>query len=226
MSKKSNSLSIRLGIINLWFFTLQNYGNNFNYLFIYFYYYFHYIKHLIHLNKINIYFYEFFLIKNLFYLIIFLPIENKNHFKLVNSITNFLNKSNSLKINCTIYFKYNWFTTSFILKFYLFNLINKFNYSPKKILGFLFNFLFNFLNKSKISYLTIGSQELIFKGFKIQLKGRYENTKNKMAKSTNLKVGNKLSLININKNIYFLDCNLFSKLGSFSIRLLLFFTFK
>lgn len=69
-----------------------------------------------------------------------------------------------------------------------------------------------------------GLKNKILCGFKVQLKGRFESTKNSMSKTVNFKVG-KINSTNLNSSINFLSYTFYTKLGLSNLKIWLFYKF-
>lgn len=77
--------------------------------------------------------------------------------------------------------------------------------------------------KKHLEYLIItigknGLEQKLLKGFKIQLKGRYEVTKNSMSKSLIIKKG-KVNSMKLDNNIAFMNQVLYTKLGLSNLKI-------
>ena len=59
-------------------------------------------------------------------------------------------------------------------------------------------------------------------GYKIKLSGRVENTKNQMAKNITYKFG-KVSLVTLNNQLDFISKTIFTKLGTYSLSIWLYY---
>nr|YP_010620074.1 Ribosomal protein S3 [Pterosiphonia complanata]WAX04087.1 Ribosomal protein S3 [Pterosiphonia complanata] len=131
-----------------------------------------------------------------------------------------LNSQISLKI--LFYLEKNQFFSSRFLKSYILYLIYNKNISPKKI----FNLLMLTLRKNKFqSILSISKKGLIknqFIGFKIQLKGRYESTRNEMANQLIIRDGN-INSTNLNFTISYINHFFYTKLGTSTLKIWLFY---
>nr|YP_009325900.1 ribosomal protein S3 [Vertebrata lanosa]APC24941.1 ribosomal protein S3 [Vertebrata lanosa] len=170
-----------------------------------------YIKFFISKNSLNIY-------------ISLYNLKNKLLSKLLNFLFDILNQYNinNLPINIKVFILMNFYLSVQFLKNLIFYLILKNRYTPKKIFNFITHFLKSNFNSSLISISKTGLKKKILLGFKIQLNGRFESTKNSMAKKINLKFGktNSTSLIN---HIIFYEHVFYSKLGLSNLKVWLFY---
>nr|YP_011017774.1 ribosomal protein S3 [Pseudoceramium inkyui]WQF69620.1 ribosomal protein S3 [Pseudoceramium inkyui] len=78
------------------------------------------------------------------------------------------------------------------------------------------------LGKTKIVYLKFGVKKIKLQGFKFCLSGRFENSKNQMAKKIEYFQGS-LSLISIKSETEFFTLNIYSKLGVCNFKVWLFY---
>nr|QNM39567.1 ribosomal protein S3 [Gelidiella fanii] len=97
--------------------------------------------------------------------------------------------------------------------------------SLKVILTNLENLLKGNLNSGKIVSLNKGIAKVIFKGFKLKISGRFENTRNRMAKSYEQSSG-LLSLTRLNNYVEFHSQTIFTKLGTCTFQVYLFYEIK
>nr|YP_011017705.1 ribosomal protein S3 [Griffithsia okiensis]WQF69528.1 ribosomal protein S3 [Griffithsia okiensis] len=228
MSKKSNSLILKFGVTKNFNFFSQNYGKStlnidLNILKLCF-----CLNKYFFSNNLILIFNEFHLNKNLFSLSVFCLKNNfnmKSYLILLNNINfNFLFTFKKQKNK--LFLKNEWFYSSFLLKNYINFLFLKFGINNyKKILGILTKLFCSYLNYNQIFYSIYGPKLIILKGFKIQLKGRFENSKNQMTKKIELKSGI-LSSVNLNSDINYLNNFLFTKLGLWSLKIWLFYKIK
>jgi NAD-dependent DNA ligase len=86
------------------------------------------------------------------------------------------------------------------------------NFSPKKILAIISDFITNKLNLKKLSYSKNGPLTCYLKGYKLILTGRFENTKTSMSKTLILKKGS-LNSTSLNNRVDFFTKNLNTKFG-------------
>lgn len=227
MTQKSNPLSLRLGILQLWTSSFQNYGNTLKLFPVliskqlkikyYLENFFNSNNHLINYKEFccdnqtlfcNIYFTKISQISVTYF-----------HLKKITQVlTYWYNKNLILRF----YYKSNWFYSIDFLMLYITYLHVKLTYSLKKIFMLLISLFAKLTNYKKISFLRIGFKKIQVKGFKIQVKGRFENTKNQMAKTINYKFGS-LSLVNLENNVYYRKNCLNTKLGSCTVHVWLFY---
>nr|YP_010619982.1 Ribosomal protein S3 [Tayloriella tenebrosa]WAX03995.1 Ribosomal protein S3 [Tayloriella tenebrosa] len=135
------------------------------------------------------------------------------------------NISNRLNFQLFLYLEKNqYFSTRFLKSYILYLVYNKIN-SPKKI----FNLLILLLKKNKFqlisSFSKNGLKKNILIGFKIQLKGRYETTKNEMASQMIVRDG-KINSTNLNYTINFVNHFFYTKLGISNLKVWLFYSVK
>ena len=226
MSKKISSTSNYLGISNNWLVNLQYYGK-INYLF-----YFSFF------NLLNIIFKKF--NKNKLFISNIILNFTKNLIKINSKLVNLYNFDTNIILNfyrnLLSFIKNNFSSSNLKLKFYLDKenwLSNKFmfmyldylflNFSPKQIFNLLIIFLKNQLGNTKYVYFNFGFKKVVFKGFKIQLKGRYELTRSTLSKNIFFKYGC-VTTNSFNKNFEFLSKIIFSKLGKSSIKIWFFYS--
>nr|YP_010620005.1 Ribosomal protein S3 [Symphyocladiella dendroidea]WAX04018.1 Ribosomal protein S3 [Symphyocladiella dendroidea] len=135
------------------------------------------------------------------------------------------NISSRLSFNLCFYIAKNQYFSTIFLKNYILYLINNNINSPKKI----FNLLILLLKKNKfqsiVSFSKKGLKKNIFIGFKIQLKGRYEATKNGMSSRLLIKNG-KINSTNLNITINFINHFFYTKLGITNLKIWLFYSTK
>nr|YP_010619959.1 Ribosomal protein S3 [Xiphosiphonia pinnulata]WAX03972.1 Ribosomal protein S3 [Xiphosiphonia pinnulata] len=131
------------------------------------------------------------------------------------------NINSRLSFHFHFYLEKNHYFSTIFLKSYILYLINNKTNSPKKI----YNLLILLLKKNKFqSIITIskkGFKQSKFIGFKIQLKGRYESTKNEMASRLFVKDG-KINSTNLTNSIYFFNHSFYTKLGISNLKIWLF----
>lgn len=232
MSKKINSESYRLGLIQRWPQNFQIYGKSF---FLFSSYYLTYLK----LEKfVDFLFYnsDNFLIsiKNYFFKSLtyfcFHLFETSNikfclEKKLINILNfwNFMTKCYPIKLR--FYLKnYNCnFFSNLFLEFYIDYLFLKLNYSLKKIINFLLFIVSKKLNQLKFFSSRFGPKKSLLKGFKIQLNGCYDSSfKTTMSKTINFSVG-KTTKTSFQDRLEFLNKSLFTKLGTCNFKIWFFY---
>lgn len=132
---------------------------------------------------------------------------------------------NFLPFNIKVFILANYYlSTQFLENLVLYLVLNN-KYTPKKIFNFLVYFLKSNLNSLLISTSKNGLNKKTLSGFKIQLRGRFESTKNSMAKKINLKFG-KTNSTNLINHIVFYEHIFYSKLGLSSLKVWLFYNFN
>lgn len=166
---------------------------------------------------------EFFIFNNFFKININLIYLRQ--FKLEKILTFLLNLEKILLLNFSslmpkifVYFEKKSFFQSIFLKNYISYLVNNLNYSPKKIFNFLIPLFKNMLHIKKLSFSNKGLKIIKLQGIKIQLKGRYELTKNSMSKLIFFKAG-KVGSMSLNTKIEFLNKTIYTKLGKSSMKI-------
>nr|YP_009325877.1 ribosomal protein S3 [Choreocolax polysiphoniae]APC24869.1 ribosomal protein S3 [Choreocolax polysiphoniae] len=233
MTKKINLNSKYLGLSIKCFLNFQNYGNInslFSKYFINLFIFYIILKKYLLLIQNNFFsFIELFISNNFLKLNINLSHTNLFKLKIFINILSKLEKIlilnfSLLKLKTLVYFeKKNFFSIIFV-KNYINYLILKMNYFPKKIFNFLIILFKTMLNKQKISFSNKGTKIIKLNGIKIQLKGRYDLTKNSMSKILLFKYG-KINSVSLNKKIEFLNKVIYTKLGKSSFKIWFFYTF-
>nr|YP_010620212.1 Ribosomal protein S3 [Dictyomenia sonderi]WAX04248.1 Ribosomal protein S3 [Dictyomenia sonderi] len=147
-----------------------------------------------------------------------------NFYRFLFLIWNYnVNRLLSLKLDFYLE-KNQYFSTSFLKSYILYLIYNKIN-SPRKI----FNLLILLLKRNKSQLILLISKDGFkiskFIGFKIQLKGRYEITKNEMSSYLLVKNG-KINSTNLNIKIHFMNHNFYTKLGTSNLKIWMFYSFK
>lgn len=220
MSKKNKPTIIRLGIHSVKTLINQNYGKSYN-LYIYNFFF----QQNLH-NFVNQYFtkqksfysyIEVLWLKNLI-LINLHYIKNMQYLYFIKIMNKFFFKK---KICVRLYKKNITNTTSLLLSSYSDFLIKK-NITIKKKLLLLIAILNKTINTYKIVYTKQGPIKLVMLGYKITLSGRVENTKNQMAKSISYNCG-KISLITLNNQLDYLSTTVYTKLGTYSLSIWLYY---
>lgn len=90
--------------------------------------------------------------------------------------------------------------------------------APRKIFFSLIHFLKSNMNCSSLSFTKTGLMKKKLRGFKIQLKGRFEATKNSMSKKIFFKSG-KVNSTNLEEDVIFYNHVFFSKLGLSNLKI-------
>ena len=225
MTKKISSTGKYLGISQDWFLNFQFYGKFYLYFFSSFFS-FYKLLNIVYkktfnnkllIFKVNINF--CFKLVNFYLGFIFLKLD----INLVNLFFKNINQflfNNFLETNLTFYFKnINQFSKKF-LEMYLEYL--SLNYSPKKIFNLLVVFLRKKINNTNVLYLNSGVKKVQLKGFKVQLKGRYELSKSTLSKKQFFKFG-KVTSNNLNNLLQFSNKIIYSKLGLSTIKIWYFY---
>nr|YP_010199611.1 ribosomal protein S3 [Gracilaria cervicornis]UAD89469.1 ribosomal protein S3 [Gracilaria cervicornis] len=228
MTRKVNPISLKLGLTQVWDFTIQNY-NKLNYC-----YALSFLKQLqienivnkiLKVNKFLINDKEFWYFNNKLFLNIYIVEvffnQGDKYLFLIQKLSKLVFSWFSLKIYLRIYKRIYWITTSNLILGYASYLFQQ-NKNPNKILWQLSIFLNKHLYHNKIVYSTKGIRLVYLKGFKIKLVGRFDNTKSQMAKSIHQSSGS-LSLVSLQNQVEFVQKNLYTKLGSCGLQIWLFY---
>nr|ATG87379.1 ribosomal protein S3 [Gracilaria chouae] len=228
MTRKINPTSLKLGLTQVWDFTIQNYSK-LNYC-----YAFSFLKQLqieditskfLKVNKFLVNDREFWYFNNQLFLNIYIvEVISKQvdkHLFLIQDLAKLLSNWFSLKIYLRIYKRIYWTTTSNLILSYASYLLEQ-NKNPNKILWQICVFLNKHRYHSKIVYSTKGIRLVNLKGFKIRLVGRFDNTKNQMSKSIQQGLG-VLSLMSLKNRVEFVNRELYTKLGSCGLQIWLFY---
>lgn len=230
MARKINLKSFRLGVTQLWLFYIQQYGKTFNKFFFFKYWKSYNLifkilnKHLIFVNQIEFWHtnskiqIKLYTLKNLL---------NTKNFAKLQRIIHILSYWFYLKKNSkiTVYSKISLSWSSVLFSLYINYLFKTLNYQPKKILAILTFLVKKKLHKTKIIFNKQGPQKIKLTGYKIILKGRFENSKNPMAKTISTQ-GGSLTSTTLNNNIDLLNKNLYTKLGKCNLKIWLFYIKK
>nr|YP_004062216.1 ribosomal protein S3 [Plocamiocolax pulvinata]ADR03232.1 ribosomal protein S3 [Plocamiocolax pulvinata] len=228
MAKKINPISLRLGIIQVWNFLLQNYDREFNnyaiilhkYLQLKLFLKLFFSKYKFFISHMDFWCYHHFIFLNIYYTNIDFLVKKK-FIKYLLNIVNIIKKKFLLKIKIRLYYKIEYFSTVHLISNYFCYLLEK-NFSFSKILWVLMRFLEKNLNTYKIMYSKNGPIKMVLKGFKIKLVGRFKNTRNPMAKSVEYNVGS-LSLISLKNQVEFSKTEVMTKLGVCGLHIWLFY---
>ena len=227
MAQKINPISQKLGLIQVWQNTIQNYGKlSINYFFI--------LQRQLQISKflVQVFDSNFFLLagkelfykQNTFFFTIYYSTLLNTKFDYVFLLTNFIKTVKGYlgdNLYIRFYLKLNWYSTTYLLTKY-FQYLLKQNTSTAKTLWLICQFLEKNLNSVKILYLKNGPTKVILKGFKIKLGGRFINSRNQMAKNIEQSVGHS-PLINLINHVEFLSTEIFTKLGTCGLRIWLFY---
>nr|YP_010199886.1 ribosomal protein S3 [Gracilariopsis tenuifrons]UAD89946.1 ribosomal protein S3 [Gracilariopsis tenuifrons] len=228
MAKKINPISLRLGLTQVWDFTLQNYGKLISWYILLL------LKQLqlkkvvsqiFNLNKFLVGEQEYWYYHNKLFLNIYFTdniVKNQDKYSLIlKKISLLIFEWFSLKVQLRILKKTNWITTPDLLINYAIYLLKQ-HKNPNKVLWQLCQFLETHLNCTKIVYSSRGIRLVNLKGFKIRLVGRFDNTKNQMSKSIQQGYGS-LSLMSLKSRVEFASKELYTKLGSCGLQIWLFY---
>lgn len=225
MSRKINPISLRLGITQVWDSSFQIYGKvNKNYYILFhknfqIYQFFKFTrkwsnllitKQSIQVNK-NQVFISFYHTD---------PNPENNSLKL-HQISDIFSKLFNLKIIFYYYSKSKWFSTIELISNYVQYLLIK-NSNPSKVLQEISVFFLTQLNTKKIVNSTKGPVKVQLQGFKISLAGRFDNSKNQMAKSIYHNFGS-LPLTSVKNYVEFLTSEIHTKLGTCGLQIWLFY---
>nr|UAD89494.1 ribosomal protein S3 [Gracilaria changii] len=229
MTRKTNPISLKLGLTQVWDFTIQSYCK-LNY------YYNSWllkqwqinniITKILELNKLWVNDKEFWYFKNKLFLNIYIvgevPILHSDKYSLlVKELSKAIFNWFSFKIYLRIYKRMDWTVTSDLVSSYIVYLFEQ-DRSPSRILWQVCGFLKKNLNTRKIVYSTKGIRLVHLKGFKVKLVGRFDNTKSQMARSIQQSAGS-LSLISLKNQVEFVQKDLYTKLGSCGVQVWLFY---
>nr|YP_010199586.1 ribosomal protein S3 [Gracilaria cearensis]UAD89444.1 ribosomal protein S3 [Gracilaria cearensis] len=228
MTRKVNPISLRLGLTQVWDFTIQNYSK-LDYC-----YALSFLKQLqvenvvnkiLKANKFLVNDKEFWYFNNKLFLNIYIVEVVTNYSDkylfLIKELSKLMFNWFSLKIYLRIYKRIYWITTSNLILSYVSYLFEQ-NKNPNKILWQVCVFLKRHLYHSKIVYSKKGIRLVYLKGFKVRLVGRFDNTKSQMAKSIQQSAGS-LSLISLKNQVEFVQKNLYTKLGCCGLQIWLFY---
>nr|YP_010164458.1 ribosomal protein S3 [Polyopes lancifolius]QRM91053.1 ribosomal protein S3 [Polyopes lancifolius] len=224
MAQKINPISLRLGLIQVWDSTLQNYGKLYiNYSTI--------LHSQLQIYQFLIHFFSFNKLllgsKQLSHSSdkVLLNITHSNLIQgsdknLLVQPPGFSNHFNG-KILTRLYLRLQWFSTVDLVFNYVQYLLKQ-NIPLNKIFLNLCRLFENQLNSKKILYSTHGPIIGNLRGFKIRLSGRFDNSRNQMAKSIKYKVGS-LSLMKLQSHVEFKNSEISTKLGTCGLQLWLFY---
>nr|YP_010620143.1 Ribosomal protein S3 [Herposiphonia versicolor]WAX04179.1 Ribosomal protein S3 [Herposiphonia versicolor] len=160
-------------------------------------------------------------------LIIILSVNSKHHF-LMQIIKDFwfliwLKNFSIFYLKLIVFSIKMFYLSKIFLEEYIFYLTNYFSFSPKKIFNMLNIFLLKNLNQESLSLSKRGIKIKRFIGFKIKLIGRYETSKNSMAKSVLIKSG-KISSVSLKTCINFMNHYFYTKLGISNLKVWIFYS--
>nr|YP_009317532.1 ribosomal protein S3 [Gelidium sclerophyllum]AOX48984.1 ribosomal protein S3 [Gelidium sclerophyllum] len=126
-----------------------------------------------------------------------------------------------IEVNMKLFFSAKSTLTANLLTAYV-NYLFEQNFTLKKIISNLILFLKSQLGARKIIYLKNAVQELELIGFKVKISGRFENTRNRMAKTYEQNIGF-LSLTCLKNVVEFHNQVIYTKLGTCSFQVWLFY---
>nr|YP_009490454.1 ribosomal protein S3 [Gracilaria textorii]AWH62613.1 ribosomal protein S3 [Gracilaria textorii] len=228
MTRKVNPISLKLGLTQVWDFTIQNYSKlNYCYAltFLKQFQIEKIISKILRANKFSVNDKEFWYFNNKLFLNIYivevLINQADKYLFLIQKLSELIFNWFSLKIYLRIYKRIYWITTSNLILSYASYLFAQ-NKSPNKILWQVCTFLNKHRYHSKVVYSTKGIRLVYLKGFKVRLVGRFDNTKSQMAKSIQQSSGS-LSLVSLKNQVEFTQKNLYTKLGSCGLQIWLFY---
>nr|YP_010881003.1 ribosomal protein S3 [Grateloupia cornea]WIA66122.1 ribosomal protein S3 [Grateloupia cornea] len=221
MAQKINPVSLRLGLTQVWDSTLQNYGklhNNYSVIL-------HdqlqihqLLTQLFKLNKLILGTKQFNYSENIIKLTAFYSdLDRSISAELLKSIS----KWSGNKILIRFYPKLKWFSTANLIFNYAW-FLSKQNLPLNKIFWNLYRSLKMQINSKKILRSTYGPIVGELQGFRICLSGRFDNSRNQMAKTVKYKVGS-LPLMNLQSYVEFTNSEIHTKLGTCGVQLWLFY---
>nr|YP_010199836.1 ribosomal protein S3 [Hydropuntia urvillei]UAD89844.1 ribosomal protein S3 [Hydropuntia urvillei] len=227
MTRKINPKSLRLGLTQVWDLTIQNYNKFDSYiLFIFKWLQINsVITRILRSNEFLISDKEFLYMGDKLFLNVYIPNSilesNDKYFLTLHELSKILVNCFSLKIYPRIYKKVNSTTMSNLILSYAIYLF-EYNNNPNKILWQICQLLKGHLDNGRVIYCTKGIRMVYLKGFKIQLVGRFDNTKSQMARSIQYNLGS-LALVSLKSYVEFSHKDLHTKLGSCGLKVWLFY---
>lgn len=226
MAQKINPTSFRIGKQFPWIFVYQPYGKfltkfSFHHSLFGFFLFLnklYFSKKFSASSSINVLPKSFFVVTNFLDLKLLKPsvLENKES-QILLYPKNWYPKNSKFKL----FISNNYFYSAQILTFYFRSLLS-YNSNFRKSSLILVKLLSQQINKNKLIYSKFGIKKIKFKGFKIKISGRFENSKTQMSKKLEQTIGS-LSLLSVNSYIEFFDLNICSKLGVCSFKIWLFY---
>nr|YP_009488804.1 ribosomal protein S3 [Grateloupia filicina]AWD77498.1 ribosomal protein S3 [Grateloupia filicina] len=227
MAQKINPISLRLGLTQVWDSTSQNYGKLYNNYSI-----------ILH-NQLQIYQFlnQFFKFNKLI-----LGVNQFNYSEDTLKLTTFysglthhpdLDKNISAKLSKSVskwsesrtlvrfYSNSKWFSTVDLIFNYTWFLLKQ-NITLNKIFWNLCRILKTQIHSKKILHSTYGPIVGELQGFRICLSGRFDNSRNQMAKTIKYKAGS-LPLMNLQSHVEFTNSEVHTKLGTCGVQLWLFY---
>lgn len=225
MAQKTNPIGLRLGTNQVWDLIVQKYGKRqksyLNFLKEQFLFNHFFIQH-IEFKNIGLFVQKYFIAKynsnNIsitYNTNLFLPGDVLSK-KLVKKTQLVLKDTFEVEANIKLFYSSKSILTANLLTSYVNYLFEK-NFTLKKIVSNLISFLKYQLGAKKIVYLRNAVQELELIGFKIKVSGRFENTRNRMAKTYEQNIGF-LSLTCLKNVIEFHNQVIYTKLGTCSFQ--------
>nr|YP_010620189.1 Ribosomal protein S3 [Dipterosiphonia australica]WAX04225.1 Ribosomal protein S3 [Dipterosiphonia australica] len=226
MAKKINLNGKCFALTKLWANQFQQYGK-FNFLFKKYILFSYLFKEIISKKFAFNNFFSLMQIKTFIYshtILIKLFISNFNTFKQISWIYLLWNQNlQKLTFSLVIFLnKKLYFSKEFLEAYLCYLSSNEFN-SPKRIFNLINLLLSNHLNKIFVMLTKNGIKNQKFIGFKLQLRGRFEPTKNAMAKCVTLKSG-KINSTNLKIKIDFSNYFFYTKLGTSNLKIWLFYS--
>lgn len=229
MSKKINLFSKCLALTIYWSYNFQIFSKNF-YLFKKYFSIIILLQKLIN-NKKLFYLNLFLLLKtkifisknnfNIHFILFYLKKKWNSFFQFFFSIR-LLQDKYFLSLKSKIFVVKNFFFSNFFFSNLIFYLLLEKKFNPKKIFNFFLNLFKNNFNFFLVQDSKNGFLKKKLIGFKVQLKGRFEVTKNSMSKKNLIKLG-KVNSTNLNNHIIFYEHIFFSKLGVSNLKIWLFY---
>lgn len=226
MAQKTNPIGLRLGTNQVWDLTIQKYGKkqksyvNFlkkQFLFNHF---FTYHKEF---NNAGLVVQKYLTEKyssskiNFVYSTNLCSPNDTSIKKLTVKTKSALENVSKVEVNINLFYSAKSILTANLLTNYVSYLFRQ-NVTLKKIVSNLIQFLKYRLGSKKIIYLKNAAQELELIGFKIKISGRFENTRNRMAKTYEQNIGF-LSLTCLKNVIEFYNQTIYTKLGTCSFQI-------
>lgn len=230
MSKKINLTGRNIGSNSIWLQKFQLYGKTFSIFKKYFSLFFLFNQIL---DKKNMFFLkELFIVNkkiqikknNICVFLILSKLEKNSSINLSYFLFSFWNKqlTTFFPFKIKIVILENYYFSQFFLKNLFHYLILSKNYTPKKLFNFIIQFMKQNLNNILISQLKTKITKTKLIGFKIQLKGRFDLTKNTMSKKIIIKLG-KVNSTRLSTNIISYSHIFYSKLGLSNLKIFLFY---
>nr|YP_009317509.1 ribosomal protein S3 [Gelidium isabelae]AOX48961.1 ribosomal protein S3 [Gelidium isabelae] len=225
MAQKTNPIGLRLGTNQVWDLIVQKYGKKqksyLNFLKKQFLFNHFFTQHT-EFKNVGLFVQKYLIAKYTSNNIDF--IYNTNLFlpssilpkKLMRKTQLVLENTFEVEANIKLFCNDNSILTANLLTAYVSHLFEQ-NFTLKKIVFNLISFLKYQLGARKIVYLKNAAQELELIGFKVKISGRFENTRNRMAKTYEQNMGF-LSLTCLKSIIEFHNQVIYTKLGTCSFQ--------